>query len=177
MIATSNQLKRANSVHDGDELQNLQHTARVRELLRVARREKGSASLDRAMSDEPARLYVIFRCGARTVDAIGCSPEDFEEQQHDYGMNCFDCIEPVATDMLEDHTDGWKPDWECAAQRAGALLGATARGVSSPRPVGGIALIEAFTQAIEYCAHPSRSRYCYLLVATRPDAFAGDFTA
>ncbi|WP_394843937.1 hypothetical protein LZC95_43645 [Pendulispora brunnea] len=149
MIATSNNLKKAYSVadSDGDELPNL----------------------------EPARLYVFFRCGARTVDAIACSPQDFEDQQRDYGMNCFDCIECTTADNL-DQAEGWKPDWERAAQRAYALRGAATRSESSPRPVGGIALIEAFANAIEHCAHPSRARYCYVLLASSPDAFTGDFT-
>ncbi|WP_394833471.1 hypothetical protein LVJ94_43890 [Pendulispora rubella] len=149
MLATNN-LKKAYSVvadADGDELPNL----------------------------DPARLYVFFRCGARTVDAIACSPQDFEEQQRDYGMNCFDCIECTTTDNLEN-MEGWKPDWARAAQRAYALRGAATRSESSARPVGGVALIEAFANAIEHCADPSRARYCYVLIASRPDAFEGDFT-
>jgi hypothetical protein len=180
MILTSNRVERALSAIDdldGGELLELRNVLRAREALRLEDgspprmpqpppserfvRPRESQERDRPSYDDLAGSFIAFRCGVRTVDSFSVATSDFEFQQQEYGLSCLDCIEGPKAELV---LRSWRPNWSLAAQRARALMAKIAAGANDLRKEKSLGMVKAFLGAIDYCANPSRDRYCYVVL-------------
>ena len=117
---------------------------------------------ERPSSDDLTGVFIAFRCGARTVNAIPYNPSDFVYQQQEYGLSCFDCIDHDEEDDAE-RVQSWKPNWAIASERIHTLMTKVVASANGYRKETTLSMIKSFRSAIDHCAAPSRNRYCYVL--------------